>query len=230
MATNAFDRRWIAGMRRCRKMAGTRRCRKMAGMRRRRKRVARHDGRTEFAQRPARCRRGACPSRAHDGERRVRQIAAAFRISAVHRRGGAAGQRRTPQRLHDRRRGAAARHQFRSADRSDRARGGDPAAPRDRALLRRAGHCRRHRDRSSARRLCAAHSLARCHQGRAAGGRGAGGPIRGARARRGQQWLADIAHRAVRRHRRAGHALLRGGNVRQASLRKRSRCSTSSTS
>jgi hypothetical protein len=191
MATTAFDRRWIAGMRR------------------RRKQVARHDGRTEFAQRPARSRRGAYASRAHDSERRVRQIAAAFRFPAVYRRGGGAGHRRTPQRLHDRRRGVAARHQFRSADRSDRARGGDTAAPRNRALLRGARHWRRYRDRSPARRLCAAHSLARRRPGRPAGGRGAGGP---ARARCGQQWLADIAHRAVRRHRRAGHALLRGGS------------------
>jgi hypothetical protein len=39
----------------------------------------------------------------------------------------------------DRRRGAAARQHVRPADRSDRARRGDAAAPRDRALLRRRG-------------------------------------------------------------------------------------------
>ena len=58
------------------------------------------------------------------------------RISSVRRRGRAARARRTAQGLHHRRRGAAARHELRSADRSDRARRGDAAAPRDRALLR----------------------------------------------------------------------------------------------
>ena len=57
------------------------------------------------------------------------------RVSSVRRRGRAARARRAAQGLHHRRRGAAARHELRSADRSDRARRGDAAAPRDRALL-----------------------------------------------------------------------------------------------
>ena len=70
------------------------------------------------------------------------------------------GQRRAPEGLHHRRRGAAPRHQVRSADRSDRARRGDAAAPRDRALLCGAGRGRSGHDRASARRLCAAHLVA----------------------------------------------------------------------
>ena len=55
--------------------------------------------------------------------------------SCFRRRSGAARAGRSAQGLHDRRRGAAARHDVRSADRSDRAGRRDAAAADDRALL-----------------------------------------------------------------------------------------------
>ena len=120
----------------------------------------RHDGGAEYEERPARSGRGPRAGRANDRERRIRKFAAALGISGLHRRGGAARQRRPAEGLHHRRRGLAPRYQFRSAARSDRARGGDAAAPRDRALLRGAGRAGRDRHRPAARRLCAAHQPA----------------------------------------------------------------------
>ncbi len=70
-------------------------------------------------------------------QRRVQPLAAARRLPALRGRSRAARQGRSHQGLHHRCRGAAPRHQVRSAARSDRAGGGDAAAPRDRTLLRR---------------------------------------------------------------------------------------------
>ena len=95
------------------------------------------------------------PRLSDDRQRRVQPLASARRVPALRRRGRAARQGRPHQGLHHRRRGAAARRQVRSAARSDRTGRSDPAAARDRTLLR---GPRRHRSghhRPAARLLCA---------------------------------------------------------------------------